>query len=154
MTRITFITFTIPVVAQAFLMSVKLATVSSRFSPLLWVRTVRLPLGVATFLLGGIIAIDTIYFRGDITQVVLTPYNNLLYNMSPTNLAEHGLHPRWLHVAVNLPLVVGPGLVIYGLLAIRRLIGQARSATGKDGLLPEAVISRSKSIPIYMFLSC
>ena len=44
----------------------------------------------------------------------VTPLNFLSYNLSTANLAEHGLHPHWLHLVVNLPIVVGPGLMWYG----------------------------------------
>jgi len=43
---------------------------------------------------------------------VLTPINNLLYNISPTNLAKHGLHPWYQHLLVNLPQLLGPATVL------------------------------------------
>ncbi|CAH2102126.1 unnamed protein product [Euphydryas editha] len=36
---------------------------------------------------------------------VVTPLNFLRYNSDMRNLTEHGLHPRWLHLAVNIPLL-------------------------------------------------
>lgn len=39
---------------------------------------------------------------------VLTPLNNLLYNMDVDNLKQHGLHPRYLHLLVNTPMLYGP----------------------------------------------
>lgn len=39
-----------------------------------------------------------------------TPFNSLVYNMSSSNLAQHGVHPRWLHVAVNWPMLFGVGV--------------------------------------------
>lgn len=50
-------------------------------------------------------------FRGDTS---IAPLNALLYNSDPENLARHGTHPRWLHAAVNLPLLLGP-LLWHGL---------------------------------------
>ncbi|OTA94495.1 glycosyltransferase family 22 protein [Hypoxylon sp. CO27-5] len=41
---------------------------------------------------------------------VITPLNNLQYNLSPSNLAEHGLHPWYQHILVNLPLLIGPAV--------------------------------------------
>ncbi|KAH9883891.1 GPI mannosyltransferase 4 [Xylariomycetidae sp. FL2044] len=41
---------------------------------------------------------------------VITPLNNLQYNMSPSNLAQHGIHPWYQHLLVNLPLLIGPAL--------------------------------------------
>ncbi|CAK1540301.1 unnamed protein product [Leptosia nina] len=36
---------------------------------------------------------------------VVTPLNFLRYNIDLGNLTEHGIHPRWLHIAVNVPLL-------------------------------------------------
>lgn len=36
---------------------------------------------------------------------VVTPLNFLRYNSDMRNLTQHGLHPRWLHIAVNVPLL-------------------------------------------------
>ncbi|KAF6017619.1 hypothetical protein EB796_024100 [Bugula neritina] len=41
-------------------------------------------------------------------QFVVSPLNFLLYNRNSENLSEHGLHPRYLHILVNLPLLFGP----------------------------------------------
>ncbi|KAI4723929.1 GPI mannosyltransferase 4 [Aureobasidium sp. EXF-10728] len=41
---------------------------------------------------------------------IITPLNNLLYNMDTSNLAEHGLHPYYQHVVANLPQLLGPAL--------------------------------------------
>lgn len=38
----------------------------------------------------------------------IAPLNALRYNLSTRNLAEHGLHPRLTHLALNLPLLSGP----------------------------------------------
>lgn len=43
---------------------------------------------------------------------VVTPLNAFLYNMDSANLALHGLHPRYLHALVNLPMLLGPVLVL------------------------------------------
>jgi phosphatidylinositol glycan class Z len=48
---------------------------------------------------------------------VLTPLNNILYNMDVENLKQHGLHPRYLHLLVNAPMLYGP-LVVGGLSAV------------------------------------
>lgn len=53
--------------------------------------------------------VDSHYFgylqRG---EIVLTPLNFILYNLDTSTLKEHGLHPRIMHFAVNLPLLFGP----------------------------------------------
>ncbi|KAG6441834.1 hypothetical protein O3G_MSEX002068 [Manduca sexta] len=45
---------------------------------------------------------------------VVTPLNFLRYNTDTKNLTEHGLHPRWLHLAVNVPLLFN----VLGVLAL------------------------------------
>lgn len=42
---------------------------------------------------------------------VWTPVNAMMYNLKSSNLAQHGLHPRWLHIVVNFPLLFGLPLV-------------------------------------------
>ena len=39
---------------------------------------------------------------------VLTPWNFIQYNSISSNLAEHGIHPFYLHICVNMPLLFGP----------------------------------------------
>ncbi len=43
---------------------------------------------------------------------VITPWNNIRYNISPSNLAEHGLHPWYQHLLVNIPVLVGPAALL------------------------------------------
>lgn len=50
---------------------------------------------------------------------VVTPLNFLRYNSNMKNLTKHGLHPRWLHIAVNVPLLFNT----LGVLAIITLVG-------------------------------
>lgn len=50
-------------------------------------------------------------------DIVITPINNLLYNLNVDNLAQHGIHPRYTHFAINLPLLYGP-LALFGFLRI------------------------------------
>lgn len=44
---------------------------------------------------------------------IITPLNNLTYNLSTSNLATHGLHPHYQHVAVNLPQLLGPAALLF-----------------------------------------
>ena len=46
--------------------------------------------------------------------IVVAPWNNLLYNADTANLALHGLHPWYTHAVVNLPQLLGPGLLFLG----------------------------------------
>ena len=52
---------------------------------------------------------------------IITPLNSLLYNTQNSNLAVHGIHPRYQHLVVSLPLLLGPALY----LLIRHLSGQS-----------------------------
>lgn len=65
------------------------------------------------------IALDTAFyaphsisFADLLWHPVITPLNNLLYNVSPANLAQHGLHPWYQHLLVNLPQLIGPAAVL------------------------------------------
>lgn len=44
----------------------------------------------------------------DVSSKVITPLNNLIYNSNTSNLALHGLHPRYTHFLINLPQLLGP----------------------------------------------
>ncbi|KAH0538750.1 hypothetical protein FGG08_004704 [Glutinoglossum americanum] len=43
---------------------------------------------------------------------IITPLNNLLYNSSSKNLAQHGLHPHYQHFLANLPQLLGPAFLL------------------------------------------
>ena len=72
------------------------------------------------------IACDTAYYNTTFTTVndpsplyhrlvsdpVITPLNSLIYNTDSSNLACHGIHPRYLHIIANLPLLLGPALFL------------------------------------------
>ncbi|EXJ83746.1 hypothetical protein A1O1_07372 [Capronia coronata CBS 617.96] len=71
------------------------------------------------------IIVDTAYYTGPAATrsfgvlyhhvrhaPVFTPLNNLLYNSQTTNLAQHGLHPNYQHLLVNLPQLLGPALIV------------------------------------------
>lgn len=70
------------------------------------------------------ILLDTSYYKNvplnqvlhhfliqDFSYLVVTPLNNILYNSLIENLSVHGLHPLYTHLAVNLPQILGPGLL-------------------------------------------
>eukprot|EP01028_Stygiella_incarcerata_P004885 TRINITY_DN211_c0_g1_i1.p1 TRINITY_DN211_c0_g1~~TRINITY_DN211_c0_g1_i1.p1 ORF type:complete len:625 (+),score=110.05 TRINITY_DN211_c0_g1_i1:92-1966(+) len=66
------------------------------------------------------------------------PLNNLLYNMDTSNLALHGLHPRWLHALVNAPLFFGI-LFPLSLLCPVRLVIMFFSPHGMSQMLSSGV---------------
>ncbi|ANZ76438.1 BA75_03628T0 [Komagataella pastoris] len=59
----------------------------------------------------GFIATDTLVFNS--SEWLLTPINNLLYNLNYDNLAVHGLDSRFKHIFVNIPTMLGPGLLLF-----------------------------------------
>lgn len=59
-------------------------------------------------------------------EIVITPINNLLYNLNLDNLAQHGIHPRYTHFAINLPLLYGP-LAIFGFLHIPGVFAKVKN---------------------------
>ncbi|KAL3446233.1 Alg9-like mannosyltransferase family-domain-containing protein [Aspergillus insuetus] len=61
---------------------------------------------------------DTTFYRPSasfsdvLRSPIITPLNNLLYNTDSSNLALHGLHPRYHHFLINLPQLLGPAVVV------------------------------------------
>ncbi|CAI4219822.1 unnamed protein product [Parascedosporium putredinis] len=65
------------------------------------------------------IALDTAFYSTQpitwadlIFRPVITPFNNLAYNISPENLAQHGLHPWYQHLLANIPMLLGPATLL------------------------------------------
>lgn len=65
------------------------------------------------------IALDTAFYSAEpitwtdlIYRPVITPLNNFKYNSDTSNLAQHGLHPWYQHVLANLPLLLGPAMLL------------------------------------------
>ncbi|KAL3661889.1 hypothetical protein V7S43_013182 [Phytophthora oleae] len=82
--------------------------------------------GLVAFLLWAtiFIIVDTIYFRGVevldskwdtslLEKIVIAPLNNLQYNIQYDNLELHGVHPRFTHLTVNMPMLFGPVFLVY-----------------------------------------
>ncbi|KAI7463321.1 GPI mannosyltransferase 4 [Hortaea werneckii] len=80
-----------------------------------WRLLVVLLAGSLTALMA--VATDTEYYTGSrlnfstiFQDCILTPYNNMLYNLNSANLAQHGSHPFWQHFIANLPQLLGPAI--------------------------------------------
>lgn len=65
------------------------------------------------------ITLDTVFYTPHqiswselLANPVITPINNLMYNISPSNLAQHGLHPWYQHILFNLPQLIGPAAIL------------------------------------------
>ena len=117
--RITFLGFVAPV-ALRILLHLRQVCKSMKTRSLIMQLAIPILVGMGSTIL--LIAIDSEYFHGHLQNPVLTPYNLLLYNLSFENLAKHGLHPRWLHVTANLPMIVGPTLVVYAVKTSREVL--------------------------------
>ena len=46
------------------------------------------------------------------TNPIITPINNILYNSNTSNLAQHGIHPHYQHILINLPQLLGPASLL------------------------------------------
>ena len=73
---------------------------------------------------------------------VITPLNNVLYNVQTSNLAEHGLHPHYQHLVANLPQLLGPALVLlvvsaypFNLRILKSMLSNNRLASATAGTL-------------------
>ncbi|CAK3836890.1 glycosyltransferase family 22 [Lecanosticta acicola] len=85
--------------------------------PSLYHKPLRIPimLGVGFLTAAVAITMDTEFYaqrRPHIRELhkaaVITPWNNLIYNLDEANLAEHGLHPFWQHFTANLQQLIAP----------------------------------------------
>lgn len=67
---------------------------------------------------GYLTMIEVQSLEASLDNWVVTPLNFLRYNLDQRNLSQHGLHPWWLHVVVNVPLLFN----FLGILALASLI--------------------------------
>ncbi|KAG0258089.1 alpha 1,2 mannosyltransferase [Actinomortierella ambigua] len=70
-------------------------------------------------------------FQGTLTVTFL---NNLLYNLDKDNLAQHGLHPRYLHLLVNFPVLFA-NLAYVGVKAIGEKIFAQKQCVSQSTLV-------------------
>ena len=82
-----------------------------------------------------LILIDSIYFgKLDIEKikweklsvynlvaqnVTVTPLNFIKYNLNSSNLAEHGIHPKFTHITANMMMLFGPFAILFYLQCFR-----------------------------------
>lgn len=142
-TRITFAAFALPIALKALRIILK---PGGQNDPSL---SSRLPRILPAVIFGALTAlffvgVDSLYFKATLVRPTLTPLNFLLYNLSPENLAQHGLHPRWLHVFVNLPMIVGLPLLLVGMQAAWSYIRADKSIKGKSEENTSSVITSSE----------
>ncbi|CAI5734711.1 unnamed protein product [Peronospora destructor] len=75
----------------------------------------------------GFVVMDTWYYQPEMFHgkwsrslleqiagnAVVAPINNLLYNIQYDNLELHGVHPRFTHLTVNMPMLFGPIFLVF-----------------------------------------
>lgn len=138
-TRPTFLIFGAPIAYQVAFGTFTYARTTTR-----WLRLIIPPLLTAAGTCTAFLVADTLYFRGTLNDPVVTPFNFLTYNFASQNLAEHGLHPRWLHVFVNVPMLFGPWITW---LAVRTMVDSATLFNEKNDKSFEVDVLRpSKSL--------
>lgn len=63
----------------------------------------------------GYLSLAQIYiFDVGLENFLVTPVNFIRYNIDPENTSQHGEHPKWLHMLVNIPLLFN----ILGVIAV------------------------------------
>ncbi|PCH37886.1 glycosyltransferase family 22 protein [Wolfiporia cocos MD-104 SS10] len=97
----------------------------------MWTRLLYPPIATTVVATLIIVGLDSIYYQNALWPLILTPLNFLRYNMSTANLAQHGLHPRWLHALVNYPMLIGP-LLYYVVAAGMQLVRPPRGVFGSE----------------------
>ncbi|KAI9296269.1 hypothetical protein K502DRAFT_348251 [Neoconidiobolus thromboides FSU 785] len=124
MTRVTFIFFLLPLSFYCIYCSFKgIMFVKKRYR--LWLWLFRESFFIISFIasLYLFVFIDSVYFRNDLKlsdglypskikdKLIFTFLNNIRYNMNSDNLAIHGIHPRYLNLIVNMPLLFLPCII-------------------------------------------
>ncbi|KAF2841537.1 glycosyltransferase family 22 protein [Patellaria atrata CBS 101060] len=102
----------------------------------------RKPLSLLAMILFGAftasiaITLDTAFYTSEpltwttlLLNPVITPINNLKYNLYTVNLSNHGLHPFYQHVVANLPQLLGPAFPLL-LFSYRKTLRLASAASG------------------------
>ncbi|XP_055926111.1 GPI mannosyltransferase 4-like isoform X2 [Argiope bruennichi] len=100
------------------------------------------------------IAVDSLYYNkfhytslfNLQKHLTVTPLNFILYNINKKNLNSHGLHPYWLHICVNIPLLFS----LYGVLMILYLIKYLIKIFKQNFLNLEMFLLLSFATPLFL----
>ncbi|KAI5790226.1 Alg9-like mannosyltransferase family-domain-containing protein [Geopyxis carbonaria] len=76
---------------------------------------------------------------------VITPLNNLLYNSKTSNLAQHGIHPRYTHLLVNLPQLLGPAIASIAFNSSRRLFNNQAFLSALSGVAVLSIFAHQEA---------
>lgn len=84
-----------------------------------------------------------------INNFVLTPWNFVKYNIDPSKTAAHGVHPKYLHFLVNIPMLFNilgvVSLFSMGFMVYRFIVGDYRSLPRAQSVI--SLMSTSIFIP-------
>ncbi|KAI9576771.1 GPI mannosyltransferase 4 [Glossina fuscipes] len=90
----------------------------------------------------------------DINNFIFTPWNFIKYNLDSGKTAQHGLHPRYIHLLINMPLLYGVlgviALATFGQLMIRFFRGEYQALPRVQSIA--GLMSASMFVPLF-FLS-
>ncbi len=81
------------------------------------------------------------FLHGDLSSMAATPFNSLVYNLSSSNLAEHGLHPRWLHAVVNWPMLFGVGVWAVAEVGWSAAVSEGRHWKGTEAFMTRVYLA-------------
>lgn len=88
---------------------------------------------------------------------IIAPFNNLLYNLQTSNLEEHGLHPWYLHILVNYPILAGPLILLLPPFQFKKYYKTTPFLTFISGLAILSFVKHQEMrflIPVTPLLSC
>lgn len=129
--------------------------------PLLKFLTKGLKMAISTiigFIIGAFVNImmDSYYFSDHkMFSLLVTPWNSIKYNTNKESLKEHGIHPRYLHLIVNMFLLYGPMYAAFLVTVSRLLFSCMKCRNVKTENVSQEIqifMSGSSIIPI-LFLS-
>lgn len=135
--RPTFICFGLPLIFFWMLRGLNTASKSVTFTDFNFRMLFFILSGLPSFCV--IVIVDSLYYGYlslaqiyildiSIYSFLVTPVNFIRYNINPINTAEHGEHPRFLHLAVNIPLLFN----ILGIISIMSFANMAYKFCKKE----------------------
>ena len=96
------------------------------------------------------ICLDSYYFSTiEDFQVNITPLNLIKYNLNESNLSLHGLHPRFLHLVVNCPLMFGPLFGVFILSTAELVLLSYNASKGRKWELSLVFLATSTWLAIF-----
>lgn len=125
-----------------------------------WLHPLSAFVGAFGFIVPALafVLIDTKMFGSANLSPTITPVNNLIYNSSYNNLSQHGIHPLYTHILVNLPQLLGPSGIAYLFWKFRNSYWKTTPfLTASSGILALSIVPHQELrflIPVVPLLSC